>query len=123
MDRSLIIPYLNAFRKAMSVYLREGVGIKSIVFPFDTGAVVVFELGDNVKSSDEFRNDSKGFVDALRRTNLFTVDDNTATPTNTFIAPIGNHIILVKNDELETWVINQAESDVRQLISKIQKHG
>ena len=122
MNRSIIVSYLNAFRKAISIYIREGVGMKSVVYPFDGGAVVVFELGENIKTSDEFRNDSKEFAEALRRTNLFSVDANTTAPVGSFIAPLGNSIVLVKDDKVETWDIEQATTDVRQLLSKIKSH-
>ena len=120
MEKITIINYLNAFRKAITPFIRDGIGIKSTTFPFDKGASVLFELGENIKAVDDIRSESDSFPEALRRTNLFTVDGNETAPEELLIAPIGNHILLIKRDDKNLWEIDMASKDVNTLIEKVR---
>lgn len=113
---------MNAFRKAIAPFIRDGIGIKSTTYPFDKGAIVLFELGENIKAFDDIRSNSESFPDALRRTNLFTVDGSEAAPNESLIAPIGNHILLIKRDDKNLWETDMASKDVYRLIEKVRRY-
>lgn len=122
MDRLTITTYLNEFRKVIASFVRSGIGIRTISIQFDKGVVILFELGENVKTIDEPRTDAKNFAEAMRRTNLFAIDNDAQAPQGTYIAPFGNYILLIKDDNSDSWTIEKAAEDVKELISKISKN-
>lgn len=122
MDRQIITIYLNEFRKVIAPFVRSGIGIKTISIPFETGVVVLFELGPNIKTCDETRSAATTFAEAMRRTNLFTIDDDALAPVGTFIEPFGENILLIKDNQQSSWTLERASEDVQQLISKIRNY-
>lgn len=57
MERTTIQNYINNFRNSISRFLKENVGIKTIVYQYSNGAVLVFEPGVNTPNNDElFKN-------------------------------------------------------------------
>ena len=54
-DRQVVIEYLNNFRRLLSKYLKSGVGVQTISYPFDNGVIIVVELGSGIATKDENR--------------------------------------------------------------------
>lgn len=51
MERTTIQNYINNFRNSISRFLKENVGIKTIVYQYSNGAVLVFEPGVNTPNN------------------------------------------------------------------------
>lgn len=43
MEKQDVQKYINNFRRLFSSYLKPNVGIQSTVYPFEKGAIIVFE--------------------------------------------------------------------------------
>ena len=71
MERTTIQNYINNFRTHISRFLKENVGLKTIVYPYHNGAVLIFEPGVNMPNNDEYKKEVSTINDALMKTNLF----------------------------------------------------
>ena len=71
MDNNKINEYVYAFRSAIDQYLRPGVSIKTVSYPFDSGAVNVININKVGEDETEVKPQSDSFADALSKTNFF----------------------------------------------------
>ena len=65
MDNNKINEYVYAFRSAIDQYLRPGVSIKTVSYPFDSGAVNVINFNKVGEDETEVKPQSDSFADAF----------------------------------------------------------
>ena len=119
-DKTVITEYLNNFRRYLSKYLKSGVGVQTISYPFDKGAIIVIELGMGVPTKDDSRSQSLDLKEALTRTNLFENINDVPEIPGTSILLLKNKIVLLKTDKLNQWGEGSAQTDVTKIINTIQ---
>ena len=118
MDRQEIQNYINNFRRLISQFLKPDVGIQSIIYPYDNGVVIVYELGLNLQNKDDFRSNSKDVFEALKRTNLFENDEhNNSSFGGTNIFLIKNKIVVIKDEKPQEWSEERARLDIGKIIT------
>ena len=111
--------YLSNFRREFSQYLKSGVGLQIIVFPFRGGCLLIVNVDNAIPAKDEFRKNSRTLSEAFSKTNLF---DSTVSDINipgTSIILFQNKIILIKNEDDEQWNENAIKKDIKNIISKL----
>lgn len=119
-DRQVLIEYLNNFRRLLSKYLKSGVGVQTISYPFDNGVIVVVELGSGIATKDENRTKSNNLRDALYRTNLFEEIDSVPEIPGTSILLSMNKIVILKTVDSKQWSEDSAKADVTNVINAIR---
>ena len=88
------------------------------VYPFEKGAIIVFELNVNSLNKDDIRTSSNDIYEAFKRTNLFENDKN--EPLHSFagtnIILIKNKIVLIKDNNLSEWTLDKVENDIEKIV-------
>lgn len=123
MDKQDIQNYINNFRRLFSSFLKPDVGMQSIVYPYDKGAVIVFELNIKSLSKDEIRSASLDAYDAIKRTNLFENEkgEHLQNFVGTNIILTKNKIVVIKDDNSKEWILSKVEEDIDKIV-KPSKH-
>lgn len=119
-DRQVVIEYLNNFRRLLSKYLKSGVGVQTISYPFDNGVIIVVELGSGIATKDENRTKSNNLREALYRTNLFEEIDSVPEIPGTSILLSMNKIVILKTVDSKQWSEDSAKADVTNVINAIR---
>ena len=119
-DRQVVIEYLNNFRRLLSKYLKSGVGVQTISYPFDNGVIIVVELGSGIATKDENRTKSNNLREALSRTNLFEETDSVPEIPGTSILLSVNKIVILKTIDSKQWSEDSAKEDVTNVINAIR---
>ena len=119
-DKQVIIEYLNNFRRLLSKYLKSGVGIQTVSYPFDGGVVMTIELGTGRATKDENRSPSRTLRDAISRTNLFEETNSIPDIPGTSILLSKNKIVVLKTEHLKQWSEESANLDVNNVINAIK---
>lgn len=118
MEKQDVQKYINNFRRLFSSYLKPNVSIQSTVYPFEKGAIIVFELNVNSLNKDDIRTSSNDIYEAFKRTNLFENDKN--EPLHSFagtnIILIKNKIVLIKDNNLSEWTLDKVENDIEKIV-------
>lgn len=121
-ENAVINRYLNDFRIALSRYLKPGVGIQTISYPFKNGAVLVVEFGFGILTKSENRASSNDLSEALLKTNLFErFPAFTPTIPGTTLILSQNRVIILKTDEEKNWSKFAVENDIRNIVRAIKK--
>lgn len=119
MDKSTIQKYINNFRRHLSTHLRAGIGLKAYVYPTITeGAVLVFQLGQNLENDDVYKTPSISIGEILRtkvKQNTFggNLTGFTFSGTNTILEQ--DRIIFIKDSSPNEWTDAAAKNDVNKL--------
>ena len=119
-DRQVVIEYLNNFRRLLSKYLKSGVGVQTISYPFDNGVIIVVELGSGIATKDENRTKSNNLREALSRTNLFEETDFVPEIPGTSILLSMNKIVILKTVDSKQWSEDSAKEDITNVINAIR---
>ena len=121
MERTTIQNYINNFRTHISRFLKENVGLKTIVYPYHNGAVLIFEPGVNMPNNDEYKKEVPTINDALMKTNLFEKEilNLSISFSGTYRLPIPNKLIILKDDSESEWTSLKAEKDVKDFIHSL----
>lgn len=121
MERTTIQNYINNFRTHISRFLKENVGLKTIVYPYHNGAVLIFEPGVNMPNNDEYKKEVPTINDALMKTNLFEKEilNLSISFSGTYRLPIPNKLIILKDDSESEWTSSKAEKDVKDFIHSL----
>lgn len=121
MERTTIQNYINNFRTHISRFLKENVGLKTIVYPYHNGAVLIFEPGVNIPNNDEYKKEVPTINDALMKTNLFEKEilNLSISFSGTYRLPIPNKLIILKDDSESEWTSSKAEKDVKDFIHSL----
>ena len=112
MERTLINNYLSNFRRLISPFLKEDVSLKTVVYPFEKGSLIVFEFNYDGNGNTDFRSESKSIQDALRRSNLFEDPENASDIEGTKCFVQKNKLITMKGCKESNWDASSAKSDV-----------
>jgi hypothetical protein len=122
MEKQDIQKYINNFRRLFSSYLKPNVGMQTTVYPFDKGAIIVFELNIDSLNKDEIRAKSIDVQDALKRTNLFEKEKRESLHnfigTNIILA--GNKVVIIKDNNLSEWTLYKLEKDIEKIIKPVE---
>ena len=108
-DKTVITEYLNNFRRYLSKYLKSGVGVQTISYPFDKGAIIVIELGMGVPTKDDSRSQSLDLKEALTRTNLFENINDVPEIPGTSILLLKNKIVYLQPIITQYFIDNKSE--------------
>ena len=108
-DKTVITEYLNNFRRYLSNYLFCVVGVQTISYPFDKGAIIVIELGMGVPTKDDSRSQSLDLKEALTRTNLFENINDVPEIPGTSILLLKNKIVYLQPIITQYFIDNKSE--------------
>lgn len=123
MDKTIINQYLNNFRIKLSRYLKSGVGIQTITYPFDGGAVIVIELGFEIPTKEDIRSKSDSLQEAVKRSNLFEHPEGVQDIPGTSILLVKNKILILKTQNAEYWSEDAVRNDVNKIISSLMERS
>lgn len=120
-ENAVINSYLNNFRIALSRYLKPGVGIQTVSYPFNKGVVVVVEMDFRIQTKNENRSPSDDLSSALLKTNLFEVSSFIPTIPGTALIFSKNKIVILKTDQKDQWSESAVRTDIRNIVEFIKK--
>lgn len=121
MKQDVIKQYINNLRIQLAPHLKNGVGVRCEVVPWNDGAVVVCSLGDGMLVKDKVLNPKQNIRQALDATKLFTPLSSSVKIKGTeYFFPKGK-IALVKDANIKTWEPVSAIKDVGVILNKISK--
>jgi hypothetical protein len=120
-EKQVINQYLNNFRRLISRFLKSGVGVQAISYPFNEGAVIVVELGMGIPTKEEGRTMSKDLRDALIRTNLFEESDVLPEIPGTSIILSKNKIVILKTDNDNQWNEDAVKTDIDNIMRPVME--
>ncbi|WP_343330359.1 hypothetical protein [Polaribacter staleyi] len=119
MNKNKIQHYINNFRRKISPYLKKDIGLKTIVYPYSKGVLLLFEFGPNVQNKDEYRSKSEKISEVLKKTKITffgeTNDNLTFQGTNTVM--FDNNIAIIKDLTDNEWTDKQASDDVSKILT------
>lgn len=121
MERSLINNYLSNFRRLVSPFLKQDVSLKTIVYPFKDGSLIVMEFNYEGNGNTDFRSQSNCAQEALRRSNLFEDPENAPEIEGTKIFVQRNKLIALKGEKESNWDVVSAKSDVIEFVKSLDK--
>ena len=124
MDNAIIHRYLNNFRREISPLLKSGVGMHIQAYKYDTGCVIVVQLGIDISAEDTIKT-SHNLKDALSNTDLFdlsSIPDNTTIHKSQFFLS-RDKIILLKNDNPANWNDGVVKDDIKHILKLIRRNG
>lgn len=119
MERALINNYLSNFRRLVSPFLKQDVSLKSVVYPFKKGALIVVEFNYDGNGNTDYRSQSENIQEALRRSNLFEDPENASDIDGTKLFIQKNKLIALKGESDSNWDAVSAKSDVTSFINAI----
>lgn len=117
MDRALINSYLINFRKFLSPYIKKDVSMKSVVYPYPNGAVILSTLSINESNNTEYSSDCASINDALARTNMIADSENATDVKETKIFIHKNSILLIKGDNANNWSAERSYKDANNIVN------
>lgn len=124
MDEAIIRRYLNNFRREISPLLKSGVGMHIQAYKYDTGCVIVAQLGIDINAEDTIQ-PSQNLNDALSKTDLFdlsSIPDNTTIHKGQFFLS-RDKIILLKSDNPADWNDSAVRQDLKHILKLIRQNG
>lgn len=118
MEKRVIQNYINNFRRVFSNRLKPNVGMQSTVYPFDNGAIIIFELNLNSSNKDDIRTLSKDIYEAFKRTNLFENEsgEHLHSFSGTNIILIKNKIVFIKDNSSSEWTLEAVDNDIYKIV-------
>lgn len=118
MEKRVIQNYINNFRRVFSNRLKPNVGMQSTVYPFDNGAIIIFELNLNSSNKDDIRTLSKDIYEAFKRTNLFENEsgEHLHSFAGTNIILIKNKIVFIKDNSSSEWTLEAVDNDIYKIV-------
>lgn len=119
MDNNKINEYVFAFRSALRKYLKKGVSIKTVSYPFDSGAVNVINFNKVGEDETEVKPQSDSFADALSKTNFFKKFESQPMLEPDSMLMTGDNLIFIKNDSSASWSNSAAKADVDKFLDFI----
>ena len=118
-DNEIIQNYINNFRIQISGVLKPNIGIASVVYPCDDGAIIEFRFGKGIKSSDMYKDSYEKISDALATIEQKAFGGNLESfrfsGTN-YIMEF-HRLILIKDNSLSEWHRIQAYNDALTFIT------
>lgn len=124
MEKEKYQSYINNFRRRISPYLKQNIGIKCNVYPSkDGGGILEFTIGQNLENEDIYKDECESLGDALSQIEQKAFGGNlrgfTFGGTNTILEP--SRIIFIKEANLNEWHDNSAAKDVGNMVSASRK--
>ena len=117
MDRTLINSYLINFRKFLSPYMKKDVSMKSVVYPYPSGAVILITLAINESNNTEYRGDCVSINDALRKTKMIADPESATEIKDTKIFIHKNNILVIKGIDNDNWSAKKAYKDANNIVN------
>lgn len=122
-DKEIIQNYINNFRIQISGVLKPDIGIASIVYPCDDGAIIEFRFSKGIKSSDVYKDSYEKISDALSTIEQKAFGGNLEafrfSGTNCIME--FHRLILIKDNYLSEWNMKQAYNDALTFITSGKK--
>ena len=118
-ERNSFNNYINNFRRNFVPYLKSGVGMQTRCIPYESGAVIVIEVGQGLLAKDEYRTSASSLQEALQRTNLFELITTPVTVPGTSIVMANNKLVLIKTEDTSEWSEGASVKDVNGIINKV----
>lgn len=105
--------------------MKEDVTMKTIIYPYDDGAILVVELAIGKSNTTEFKANSVTLVGAMEKSNLFEEPESSVSITGTKIVVSRSKIVIIKSSDLKLWSAKSAFDDVSKIMNFIseKKHG
>ncbi|WP_333615551.1 hypothetical protein [Bacteroides pyogenes] len=123
MERDIINRYVINFKRFIAPFTKEGVSIKTSIYPYTDGSIIVFEMDFNASGNTEYKSNSETMQEAMRKTQMFDHPEHATSISNTKLIWKDNIVVVIKSDKTSLWDEDAALSDVNNLISSIQKDG
>lgn len=125
MEKSVINKYIANFRSFFSPYMKNDVTMKTTIYPYDDGAILVIELAIGKSNSTEFKANSITLVGAMAKSNLFEEPENSVSIKGTKIIVSKSKIVIIKSSESELWEAKSSFDDVSKIMDFIaeKKNG
>jgi hypothetical protein len=124
-EKDTINKYIANFRTFFSPYMKEDVTMKTIIYPYDEGAILVLGLAVGKSNTTEFKANSVTLVGAMEKSNLFEEPESSVSIRGTKIIVSRSKIVIIKSSELNLWSAKSAFDDVSKIMNFIseKKHG
>src|SRR3712207_7959419 len=71
MERDIINRYVINFKRFIAPFTKEGVSIKTSIYPYTDGSIIVFEMDFNASGNTEYKSNSETMQEAMRKTQMF----------------------------------------------------
>ena len=99
--------------------------MKTIIYPYNEGAILVLGLAVGKSNTTEFKANSATLVGAMEKSNLFEEPESSVSIRGTKIIVSRSKIVIIKSSELNLWSAKSAFDDVSKLMNFIseKKHG
>ena len=125
MEKDIINKYIANFRIFLSPYMKRDVCMKSVVYPYNEGAIILVELLVGKTSSDEFKSNSLTLVGAMNKTGLFEEPDSPVSIKGTKLVVSNSKVVIIKSSEKDLWSAKSAYEDVSKIMDfiKEKKYG
>lgn len=111
--------YINNFRRRISRYLKNGIGLQCTVYPSSAGGVLlVFQFGLASENDDEYKPVSSTLGSALSQIEQHAFGGNLEGFTfgGTNLIMEGDKIILIKDQSDSEWSDKAAKKDVAKVV-------
>lgn len=105
--------------------MKNDVTMKTTIYPYDDGAILVIELAIGKSNSTEFKANSITLVGAMAKSNLFEEPENSVSIKGTKIIVSKSKIVIIKSSESELWEAKSSFDDVSKIMDFIaeKKNG
>lgn len=124
-EKDVINKYIANFRTFLSPYMKNDVTMKTIIYPYNEGAILVIELALGKSNSTEFKANSVTLVGAMGKSNLFEEPESSVSIKGTKIVVSNAKIVIIKSSESELWSAKSSFEDVSKIMNFIadKKNG
>lgn len=125
MEKDIINKYISNFRTFLSPYMKGDVVMKSVIYPYDDGAIMVVELSVGGSSFVKFESNSVTLIGAMSKSNLFEEPDRPVSIIGTKIVVSNSKIVIIKSSNDKMWSAKAAFDDVNNIMNFIseKKYG
>lgn len=97
--------------------MKKDVSMKSVVYPYPNGAVMLITLAINESNNTEYRADCISINDALDKTKLIADPENATEIKDTKIFIHKNNILVIKGIGKDNWDAHKAYKDANNIVN------
>ena len=99
--------------------------MKTIIYPYDEGAILVVELAIGKSNTTEFKANSVTLVGAMEKSSLFEEPERPVSISGSKIVVSNSKIVIIKSSERKHWTAKSAFDDVSKIMDflKEKKYG
>lgn len=97
--------------------MKKDVSMKSVVYPYPNGALILMTLAVNESNNNEFRSDSTSLSDALAKTNMIADPENATDIKDTKIFIHKNNILIIKGVDTSNWSADRSYKDANNIVN------